>query len=45
MTVARLRLAPVRAMFPLLDPFFSSRLSPGAAEIAARAEEGEGETS
>ena len=40
--VAHLRLAPVgETMFPLLDPFFRSRLSPRAAEIAASAEEGE----
>jgi hypothetical protein len=38
--VARLRLAPVReTMFPLLDPFFTLRVSPRAAAIAARAEE------
>jgi hypothetical protein len=38
--VARLRLAPVgETMFPLLDPFFGSRLSPRAAEIAASAAE------
>ncbi len=28
-------------MFPLLDPFFTSRMSPRAAAIAARAEENE----
>src|SRR6266542_3014322 len=40
--VARLRLAPVgETMFPLRDPFFWSRLSPRAAEIAAWAEENE----
>jgi hypothetical protein len=40
--VARLRLAPVgKTMFPLLDPFFGSRLSPRAAEIAPSAEERE----
>jgi hypothetical protein len=40
MTVARLRLALVgETMFPLRDPFFTSRLSARAAEIAAGAEE------
>jgi hypothetical protein len=40
MTVARLRLAPVReTMFPSRAPFFRGRLSPPAAEIAAWAEE------
>ena len=40
--VARLRLAPVgETMFPLRDPFFRSRLSPRAAEIAVWAEERE----
>ncbi len=40
MNVARLRLAPVReTMFPSRAPFFRDRLSPRAAEIAARAEE------
>ncbi len=40
MTVARLRLAPVReTMFPSRAPFFRDRLSPRAAEIAAWAEE------
>jgi hypothetical protein len=40
MTVARLRLAPVReTMFPSRAPFFRCRLSPRAAEIAAWAEE------
>ncbi len=40
MTVARLRLAPVReTMFPSRAPFFRDRLSPRAAEIAACAEE------
>jgi hypothetical protein len=40
MSVARLRLAPVReTMFPSRAPFFSDRLSPRAAEIAAWAEE------
>src|SRR5439155_10294075 len=40
MSVARLRLAPVReTMFPSRAPFFSDRLSPRAAEIAACAEE------
>ncbi len=40
MTVARLRLAPVReTMFPSRAPFFRGRLSPRAAEIAACAEE------
>jgi hypothetical protein len=38
--VARLRLAPVReTMFPSRAPFFTCRLSPRAAEIAAWAEE------
>lgn len=42
MTVARLRLAPVReTMFPSRAPFFRDRLSPRAAEIAAWAEEKE----
>ncbi len=37
---ARLRLAPVvETMFPPRAPFFRSRLSPRAAEIAAWAEE------
>jgi hypothetical protein len=41
--VARLRLAPVReTMFPSRAPFFRSRLSPRAAEIAAWAEEKQG---
>jgi hypothetical protein len=45
-TVARLRLAPVReTMFPSRAPFFRDRLNPRAAEIAAWAEEKEGETS
>ena len=40
MSVARPWLAPVgETMFPLRDPFFRSRLSPRAAEIAAHAEE------
>jgi hypothetical protein len=40
MTVARLRLAPVReTMFPSRAPFFRCRLDPRAAEIAAWAEE------
>jgi hypothetical protein len=40
MTVARLRLAPVReTMFPSRAPFFKDRLSPRAAAIAACAEE------
>ena len=40
MSVARRRLAPVgETMFPLRDPFFSSRLSARAAAIAAHAEE------
>jgi hypothetical protein len=43
MNVARLRLAPVReTMFPSRAPFFRSRLSPPAAEIAAWAEEKQG---
>ena len=43
MTVARLRLAPVReTMFPPRAPFFRNRLSARAAEIAAWAEEKEG---
>jgi hypothetical protein len=42
MSVPRLRLAPVgETMFPLRDPFFRSRLSARAAEIAACAEENE----
>jgi len=40
MTVARLRLAPVReTMFPSRAPFFRDRLNSRAAEIAAWAEE------
>jgi len=40
MSVARLRLALVgETTFPLLDPFFRSRLSARAAAIAARPEE------
>jgi hypothetical protein len=42
MNVARLWLAPVReTMFPPRAPFFRSRLSARAAEIAAYAEENE----
>jgi hypothetical protein len=40
MSVSRLRLAPVaETMFPPRPPFLRGRLSPRAAEIAARAEE------
>jgi hypothetical protein len=40
MSVARLRPAPVReTMFPSRAPFFRDRLSPRAAEIAARVED------
>ena len=42
MTVVRLRLTPVvETMFPPRAPFFRSRLSPRAAQIAAWAEEKE----
>ncbi len=42
MTVVRLRLAPAgETMFPPRAPFFRVRLGPRAAQVAARAEEGE----